>query len=214
MKASLTLAETGAMLRQVAQGMIASQDLLSEADRVIGDGDHGVGMRRGFEAVLAALDSQEFADLKEVFFKTGMALITSVGGASGIIFGTWFTMGGMGLAGKQVFDSQALFLLLQGGAKGIQQRGKATAGDKTMLDALLPACAALPQDLSCIYLTEALRLVVEAAKTGAESTKEMVARVGKAKSLGPRALGYIDPGALSASLILEFMQWYVESLPE
>jgi dihydroxyacetone kinase-like protein len=213
MKASLTLRETEAMLRKVAQGMIASQDLLTEADRAVGDGDHGVGMGRGFEAVLAVLDSQEFADLKDLFFKTGTALITSVGGASGVIFGTWFSMGGMGLAGRQVFDSQVLSLFLQDGLKAIQGRGKAKAGDKTMVDALLPACTALEGHAE-EGLTEALRLVAQAAKAGAESTKEMTARIGKARSLGPRALGYIDPGALSASLILEFMQWYVESLPK
>jgi dihydroxyacetone kinase-like protein len=213
MKASLTLAETGAMLRQVAQGMIACQDLLSEADRVTGDGDHGVGMRRGFEAVLAALDSLEFGDLKELFFKTGMALITSVGGAAGIIFGTWFTGGGKGLAGKQVFDGQALSLFMQGGLKAVQERGKAKAGDKTMVDALLPVCAAL-EGYAENSLPEALRRAALAAKAGAESTKEMVAGLGKARSLGPRTLGYIDPGALSASLILEFMRQYLESLPE
>jgi dihydroxyacetone kinase-like protein len=213
MKANLTLSETEAMLRKVAQGMIASQDLLTEADRAVGDGDHGVGMGRGFEAVLAVLDNQEFADLKDLFFKTGTALITSVGGASGIIFGTWFSMGGMGLAGWQVFDDQALFLFLQDGLKAIRGRGKAKAGDKTMVDALLPAVAAL-EGHAVDGLGEALRLAAQAAKAGAEGTKEMTARIGKARSLGPRALGYIDPGALSASLILEFMQWYVESLPE
>ena len=213
MKANLTLTETKEMLRQVARGMIASQGLLTEADRATGDGDHGVAMGRGFEAILAVLDIQEPADLKDLFFMTGTALITSAGGASGIIFGSWFSVGGMALAGRQVFDSQALSLFLQDGLKAIQKRGKAKAGDKTMVDALLPACLAL-EGHSQDSLTEALRLAVQAAKAGAENTKEMDARIGKARSLGPRALGFVDPGALSTSLILEFMQWYVESLPD
>jgi dihydroxyacetone kinase-like protein len=213
MKTSLTLTETKEMLRQVAQGMIASQSLLTEADRATGDGDHGVAMGRGFEAVLGVLEIQEFTDLKDLFFNTGTALITSAGGASGIIFGTWFSVGGLGLVGKLEFDSRALFLFLQDGLKAIQKRGKAQAGDKTMVDALLPAVTAL-EGHSEDSLLEALRLAAQAAKAGAESTKEMDARMGKARSLGARALGYIDPGALSTSLILEFMLWYVESLPE
>ena len=186
MKANLTLTETKEMLRQVARGMIASQGLLTEADRATGDGDHGVAMGRGFEAILAVLDIQEPADLKDLFFMTGTALITSAGGASGIIFGSWFSVGGMALAGRQVFDSQALSLFLQDGLKTIQKRGKAKAGDKTMVDALQPACIALEghtQD----SLTEALRLAAQAAKAGAENTKEMDARIGKARSLGARA---------------------------
>jgi len=213
MKASLTLTETGEMLRHVAQGMIASQSLLTEADRATGDGDHGVAMGRGFEAVLAVLDFQKFSDLRDLFFNTGTALITSAGGASGIIFGTWFSVGGIGLAGRQSFDSQALSLFLQDGLKAVQKRGKAKAGDKSMVDALLPAVTALEGHTE-ENLTDALRLATQAAKAGAESTKEMDARIGKARSLGPRALGFVDPGALSTSLILEFMLWYVESLPE
>jgi dihydroxyacetone kinase-like protein len=209
MKANLTLTETREMLRQVARGMISSQGLLTEADRATGDGDHGLAMGRGFAAALAALDGQEAADVKDLFFMTGTALITAAGGAGGIIFGSWFSVGGMALAGRQEFDSQALYLFLQDGLKAVQKRGKAQAGDKSMVDALLPAITALEghtQD----GLAQALRLAAQAAKAGAESTKEMDARIGKARSLGPRALGFVDPGALSVSLILEFMQWYVE----
>jgi dihydroxyacetone kinase-like protein len=214
MKTKLTLTETREMLRQVARGMIASQAMLTEADRVTGDGDHGVAMGRGFEAVLAALADQEAADLKDLFFMTGTALITAAGGASGIIFGSWFSVGGMALAGRQEFDRQALSLFLQDGLKAVQKRGKAQAGDKSMVDALLPALTALQEGgHTQDSLAEALRLAAQAAKADAESTKEMDARIGKAKSLGPRALGFVDPGALSTSLILEFMQWYVEGLP-
>ena len=212
MKTSLTLIETREMLRQVARGMISSQAMLTEADRAIGDGDHGVAMGRGFEAVLSALDDQEAADLKDLFFMTGTALITAAGGASGIIFGSWFSVGALGLAGKQEFDTQALALFLLDGLKAVQRRGKANAGDKSMVDALLPALAALEGHFQD-SLQDALRLAAQAAKAGAEATKEMDARIGKAKSLGPRALGFVDPGALSVSLILEFMQWYVEGLP-
>ena len=211
MKNSLTMNETREMLRQVAQGMIASQSLLTEADRATGDGDHGVAMGRGFEAVLAVLDVQQFEDLKDLFFNAGTALITSAGGASGIIFGTWFSVGALGLVGKQVFDSQALSILLRDGLNAIQKRGKAKAGDKTMVDALLPAVTVL-ENHAPDSLTEALRLATQAAKAGAEHTKGLDARLGKARSLGARALGYVDPGALSTSLILEFMLWYVESL--
>ena len=212
MKTKLTLTETREMLRQVARGMISSQAILTEADRATGDGDHGVAIGRGFEAVLAALDDQEAADLKDLFFMTGTALITAAGGASGIIFGTWFSVGALGLAGRQEFDTQALALFLLDGLKAVQKRGKANAGDKSMVDALLPALAALEGHFQD-SLQDALRLAAQAAKAGAEATKEMDARIGKARSLGARALGFVDPGALSTSLILEFMQWYVEGLP-
>jgi phosphoenolpyruvate---glycerone phosphotransferase subunit DhaL len=212
MKTSLTLTETREMLRQMARGMISSQAMLTEADRATGDGDHGVAMGRGFEAVLAALDDQEAADLKDLFFMTGTALITAAGGASGIIFGSWFSVGALGLAGRQEFDTEALALFLLDGLKAVQKRGKANAGDKSMVDALLPALAALEGHFQD-SLQDALRLAAQAAKAGAEATKEMDARIGKARSLGARALGFVDPGALSVSLILEFMQWYVEGLP-
>jgi len=208
MKGNLSLAETRQMLEHVARQMIASRDLLSEADRAIGDGDHGVGMERGFEAVLARLESFNGNDLAALSNATGMALITSVGGAAGIIFGTWFRGGAKELAGLTTFDARALHLFLEGGLSAIQERGKAKPGDKTMVDALAPACRVAAQ-ASGLDLEAALRAVASAAREGVENTRPMVATLGKAKTLGERSLGYPDPGAISVSLILDSMLEFV-----
>ena len=209
MKDCLTLAETKGMFRYIAQNMIASQDLLTDADRAIGDGDHGVGMSRGFEAVISMLENDEDVDLKDLFAKIGMALITSIGGAAGIIFGTWFIGGGRRLNGITRFNAESLVIFLQDGLKAVQDRGKAKAGDKTMVDVILPAATAaiLYSDKT---LPVILQQVVQAAKNGMEDTKQMVAGVGKAKPLGDRSLGFADPGAISASLILDFMYDYIK----
>jgi phosphoenolpyruvate---glycerone phosphotransferase subunit DhaL len=211
MKSELALKETRAMIQYMAWQMIASQERLSEADRAIGDGDHGVGMARGFEAVLAALEDDVPADLKALFQKIGMALITSMGGASGIIFGTWFTGGGKALAGKTVLDGETFYRFLESGLKAVQDRGKAKAGDKTMVDALIPACSAAAE-YEGRGLTQVIRGAAEAAAQGMETTKSMVAAVGKAKTLGERSIGYPDPGAISTSLILKFMSDYIDHL--
>jgi dihydroxyacetone kinase-like protein len=209
MKDSLTLAETKEMFRYVAREMIASQDQLTNADRAIGDGDHGVGMSRGFEAVLSMLDDEGSLDLEELFGKIGMSLITSVGGAAGIIFGTWFIGGGKGLTGKKVFNAESLVIFLQEGLRAVQERGKAKGGDKTMVDVMIPASMAAREcfDKPLLIIFEQ---VVQAAQGGMENTRLMVASVGKAKTLGERSLGYADPGAISASLILDYMCEYIK----
>jgi dihydroxyacetone kinase-like protein len=207
-KAQLTPAETRQMLLHLCQGMQESKDLLSEADRAIGDGDHGVGMARGFEAVRQKIEGQPVASIDELFRTVGVALLTSVGGASGAVFGTLFRGGAKNLAGQSVFDAAALARFLNDGLQAVQERGKAKIGDKTMVDALEPAAVRATQ-LSSAPLDEALPAVTEAARLGMEKTKAMVATIGKAKTLGERSLGYADPGALSTYLMLRFMAEYV-----
>ena len=139
MPSALTLAQTNHMLRQVAHDLIQSQDALTQADRAIGDGDHGVGMARGCEAMLGSLETGAYTDLKGLFSAAGLALLTSIGGASGIIFGSWFSAGGKNLAGLTTFDAAAFIAFLHDGLAAVQARGKAKPGDKTMVDALFPA---------------------------------------------------------------------------
>jgi dihydroxyacetone kinase-like protein len=208
MRSSLALPETKAMLREIANRIIGSQALLNDADRMIGDGDHGVGMARGFEAVLRDLDRDDSEDLKALFNKVGTTLITSVGGASGILFGTWFMGGGNGLAGKDQFDNGALLLFLRCGLRAVQERGSAQRGQKTMVDVLAPATTAAEENQQ-EELPRILERVSRAAAEGMELTKGMVATAGRAKTLGKRSVGYADPGAVSASLILHSMCHYV-----
>ena len=210
-KPQLTLAETKEMVLHSCQRMEESKDLLTQADKAIGDGDHGVGMARGFEAVRQKVASQEFSALDELVKTVGTALLTSVGGAAGAIFGTLFRGGAMNLGARQVFDSAALAVMLSDGLQAVQARGQASPGDKTVVDALQPA-AVKAEELSSAPLDETLGSVTEAARQGMEQTKNMVARIGKAKTLGERSLGHADPGALSTYLILKYFTEYVTEL--
>ena len=207
-RSHLSLEETRQMFMAVAAAMVESKDRLTQADQAIGDGDHGVGMARGFEAVGQKLAGQSFAALDELLKTIGTALLVSVGGASGAIFGTLFRGGAAGLAGQQTFDSSALARFLADGLNAVQARGGARPGDKTMVDALAPA-AALAQDLASQPLDGTLASVAEAARQGMERTRDMIAAKGKARPLGERSLGHPDPGAISIQLILRFMADFV-----
>jgi len=198
------------MMVYVSRRMIESKDSLTQADRAIGDGDHGVGMARGFEAVLKTIDEKEFGSVGQVFMAAGLAIMASVGGAAGAVFGTFFQGAARNIMEAGDMTSQTLSRMLQGGLLAVKERGKAGPGDKTMIDALEPA-AVESLNRTSAPLDEALDAVAEAARLGLESTKGMVARLGKAKTLGERALGYPDPGALSTYLILNFMKEYVLS---
>ncbi|WP_119065132.1 dihydroxyacetone kinase subunit DhaL [Aggregatilinea lenta] len=204
---SLTVHETQEMLVYLCRQMVGYTEVLTEADKAIGDGDHGIGMARGFEAVRQKLEAGSFAALDDLFKAAGMALITSTGGASGIIFGTWFRGGAKRLGGVTVLDAQGLSAWLVDGLAAVKARGKTQAGDKTMVDALEPAALTSVQ-VASDPLDEALAAVSEAARTGMEATKDMIASVGRAKTLGERSLGHPDPGALSTYLILKSMWDY------
>jgi dihydroxyacetone kinase-like protein len=207
-KSQLSLQEAKEMFIHLSERMVESKDLLTQADKAIGDGDHGVGMARGFEAVRHKLEGQAFTAIDELLKTIGMTLMTSVGGASGAIFGTFFRGGAKNLREQNVFDSGTLVLMLLDGLSAVKDRGKAELGDKTMVDALEPAVL-MSQELASAPLHESLIGVTEAARQGMEKTKEMVAMVGKAKALGERSLGYSDPGAVSTYLLLKFMTEYV-----
>ena len=207
-RSELTLHETRDMLIHVSTRMVESKNLLTQADKAIGDGDHGVGMARGFTAVKGRLENCDFADIGELLRATGMALMTSVGGAAGAIFGTLFLGPAEALKGKGVFGADTLSVMLDRGLRAIKQRGRAKRGDKSMVDALEPA-ASRAEEMTSAPLDDSLTAVTEAAREGMEKTKEMVATVGKAKTLGERSLGHPDPGAVSTYLILKSMAEYV-----
>lgn len=207
-KSQLSLQQTREMFIYLSERMVDSKDHLTQADKAIGDGDHGVGMARGFETVHQKLDGATFTSLDELCKTVGMALMTSVGGAAGAIFGTFFRGGAKRLVGKQALDSESLSFMLLDGLDAVKARGQAVPGDKTMVDALEPA-ALTSQELASAPLDQSLPAVVKAARQGMEATRDMVARVGKAKTLGQRSLGHPDPGALSTYLILKYIMEYV-----
>ena len=207
-KAQLTVKEAQEMFIYVSNKIIESKDILTQADKAIGDGDHGIGIARGFEAVGQKLKTQSFTSIGELFKSIGMTLMTSIGGAAGAVFGTLFRGAGKNTGDQAELDSQTLTLALQDGLQAVKDRGKAKPGDKTMVDALEPA-AVKSAELNAAPLDEALMEISEAARQGMEKTKEMVATLGKAKPLGERSLGHADPGSVSTYLILKFMLEFV-----
>jgi dihydroxyacetone kinase phosphoprotein-dependent L subunit len=166
-------------------------------------------MARGFEAVRARLAETPAAAIDEVFALVGTSLMGSIGGAAGAVFGTLFSEGGKALKGRELFGAEELSLFLSRGLEAVEKRGKAVPGDKTMVDALEPAASESRKHLQS-QLGAALAAVSRAAKNGMEGTKEMVAKMGKARTLGERSLGHADPGATSMSIILQLMRTYVQ----
>ena len=209
-KSRLTVSEAKDMFVYVSQQMVQSKDLLTQADKAIGDGDHGIGMARGFEAVQQNLEAHSYETIGDLLKSIGATLMTSIGGAAGAIFGTFFRGSAQNLSDARLFDSASLSVMLRDGLEAVRERGKAKPGDKTMVDALEPASAKASELISA-SLHEALKCVAEASKEGMEKTKEMVATLGKAKTLGQRSLGHPDPGSMSTYLILKFMLKFVGS---
>jgi dihydroxyacetone kinase-like protein len=203
--AGLGTSDAVAMLQAVARAVIDRVDILTDADLAIGDGDHGIGMRRGFEAVLTALDAGS-TGIEAAFRATGTAIMANTGGAAGSVFGTVFTSGAKALAGADRLDADGIRRFLTAAQDGVAKRGGVTEGQKTMLDALAHAARAAA---NATDLTTCLAAAAAGAEAGVEATKSMVATTGKARSLGERSLGHPDPGALSMAIILTAMRDFV-----
>lgn len=193
------------MLLKVADAIIAAEPMLSQADRDLGDGDHGLGMARGMEAVKEQLDKLDPGTVEQVFVTTGTAMMSSMGGASGALFGTLFRAGGKALAGRPALDSEGLAVFLQAALDGVMKRGGAKPGDKTMIDALAPAAEEAGKVIGK-PLPEALAAVAAAAEAGKDASKAMVAQFGRAKTLGDACIGFPDAGACSITIILATMR--------
>jgi dihydroxyacetone kinase-like protein len=190
-------------LRSFAQQVETNKDLLTELDAAIGDADHGANMDRGLKAVLVALEQEPPATPGALFSKTGMTLVSTVGGASGPLYGTFFLRLGATLGDDEPVSPGRFAAALRAGLDGVVARGKAEPGDKTMYDALAPACDALDAALAAeTAWTEALSSAVAAANAGRDATTPMVARKGRASYLGERSVGHQDPGATSAALLV------------
>lgn len=176
---------------------------LTALDAAIGDADHGSNLDRGMAAV-AAIDPAGFADPASYLTKAGMTLVSTVGGASGPLYGTFLLRFGAALPGGAASDAAGLGAALRAGVEGVRARGKATAGDKTMLDALEPALAAYEESVHAgADLAAALAAAASAAAAGRDATEPLVARKGRASYLGERSAGHIDPGAASATMLIE-----------
>ncbi len=191
-------------IKAVAQELSNQSAYLTELDSAIGDADHGVNMDRGFKAILNKMPELSDKDIGTIFKTMGMTLLSTVGGASGPLYGTLFLQAGMKTAGKMEMTLADWVEALEAGLNGVIMRGKAELQDKTMVDALTPAVAALKESLqNGQSLCNALELSAEAARKGMESTIPLVARKGRASYLGERSAGHQDPGATSSYLILK-----------
>lgn len=191
-------------LQSVAVVLEQHKDYLTELDAAIGDADHGINMNRGFQKVITQLPSVADKDIGTILKTVSMTLISSVGGASGPLYGTLFLRASTAVAGKQELNNEDTIAFLEAAVDGVVQRGKANLGDKTMLDALSPARDAFKQAVADGASTqEALQKAVAAAEEGMKNTIPLVAKKGRASYLGDRSIGHQDPGATSSYLILK-----------
>jgi dihydroxyacetone kinase-like protein len=203
MTETVTVAGLDGWIRAFAELVAEHKDSLTDLDAAIGDGDHGANMDRGMQAVLAALDEAKPATGSALLGKVGMTVVSTVGGASGPLFGTLFLRMGSALGDSTELSLAQLAAALRAGLDGVAARGKAEAGDKTMLDALAPAVGAVEAAAAAgTGKAEALRLALAAAEEGRDATAPMQARKGRASYLGERSVGHQDPGATTVALLM------------
>ncbi|MCE1252679.1 MAG: dihydroxyacetone kinase subunit L [Anaerolineae bacterium] len=187
-----------------ANTIAENKDYLVQLDAAIGDADHGANMDRGFQAILNKTQEISDKDIGTIFKTVGMTLLSTVGGASGPLYGTFFLQAGMKTAGKMELSLEDWTSALEAALSGVVMRGKAELGDKTMVDGLTPAVNALKDAVDKkLPIGKALSLSAEAARQGMESTTPLVARKGRASYLGERSAGHQDPGATSTYLLLK-----------
>ncbi|MEL5214405.1 dihydroxyacetone kinase subunit DhaL [Serratia nevei] len=180
------------------------RDFLTRLDTEIGDADHGLNMNRGFNKVVEKLPSVADKDIGFILKNTGMTLLSSVGGASGPLFGTFFIRAAQAANAKQSLDLAELQQMMQEGVEGVVMRGKAEPGDKTMCDAWWPVVESLGQSVQQnLSVAEALQRAADSAERAVESTITMQARKGRASYLGERSIGHQDPGATSVMLMMK-----------
>jgi phosphoenolpyruvate---glycerone phosphotransferase subunit DhaL len=200
---SVSVGQVSDWIRAFAAVVAENKEYLTELDSAIGDADHGINMNRGMQAVLGKMDAAESADIGVLLKAVGMTLVSTVGGASGPLYGTLFLQMGTSATGKSDLSGDDWADALAAGVAGVQKRGKAELGDKTMIDALVPAVEAVRSALADgSALDEALRRSAEAAREGMTATIPLVARKGRASYLGERSADHQDPGATSSWLLL------------
>lgn len=192
------------IIRAIGLKMEAEKEYLTELDQPIGDSDHGINMARGFAAVEGKLPDLEGKDIGTILKTVGMTLVSTVGGASGPLYGSAYMKAGMALAGKEEMDMDDFLSMMDTAVQAVEQRGKATVEEATMLDAMVPSLKAMKEAAAeGKSAKEVLKTGVGAAWDGAEHTRDLVATKGRASYVGERGLGHQDPGATSYSYMLE-----------
>jgi dihydroxyacetone kinase-like protein len=203
--------DMGRMVRSAADKIRANRDELSKLDSAIGDGDHGMTITRALGIAEKVIEESEKQELKGLLKDVGWGVMGVDGGATGPLLGSFIMGLGNGIGEQDAIDCPTLAAMFEAGLAGVRRQSKAQIGDKTIMDALLPAVEAVRQAADgAKSIKEALREAAEAAEKGAVSTKEFQARFGRAKNLGDRTIGHQDPGATSMALIF---QGFFEALP-
>jgi phosphoenolpyruvate---glycerone phosphotransferase subunit DhaL len=200
----ITIGQLAGWLRRFQELVVKNQTELTELDSAIGDADHGINMTRGMTAVVNKINGDQPTHANDLFKTVAMTLVTSVGGASGPLYGTFFLRFASAAGPAIELDAEALHMSLRAGLTGVVERGKAQPGDKTMVDALSPALDAMEAVIkNGGDLQAAVKAAHDAATAGRDATVAMVARKGRASYLGERSAGHMDPGAASMSLLFE-----------
>lgn len=191
------------ILNKITSVIEENKSFLSELDAAIGDGDHGINMNKGFNAVREKLKDDNGFDIGEILKKTGITLVSNVGGASGPLYGTAFMKAAIEVNGKENIDIEDYIKILEAALGGVMMRGKAQRGEKTMIDAIAPAIDAMKDALKAgLSSINILKASKDAAMQGLEYTKTIIATKGRASYLGQRSIGHPDAGATSSYLIL------------
>jgi dihydroxyacetone kinase-like protein len=193
------------IITRMAETVAAEKDYLTDLDARIGDADHGINLNRGFTAVLAKLPGLGEACVGTIFKTVGMTLLATVGGASGPLYGTAFMDAGARLMGKETLERADLSLIFEAALAGVQRRGKAIGGEKTMVDTLTPVVDYLKAGAASGELDweQFKNAILERAKQGMEATQPLKATKGRASFLQERSVGHLDPGAVSCYLLIK-----------
>ena len=193
------------ILNDICDAIEVEKDYLSELDRAIGDGDHGVTMSIGWTAVkekLKTIDQQD--GFQKICTQIASSFLSAVGASAGPLYATALMRGGMAIKDKEYLDAQSFAIFLDAAANGVKDRGKAEIGDKTMLDVWLPAAEEMKkQVVSGKDLIESLKLTVSIAEKSMNNTKNLISKRGRSSKLGERSIGHIDPGAASSFIIIK-----------
>jgi phosphoenolpyruvate---glycerone phosphotransferase subunit DhaL len=203
MPESIGYQQVCAMLNAAAGQIRQNHEMLSQLDSAVGDGDHGTTILRAMEAVSKTVTENPASDLKTLFAAIGWAVMSCDGGSTGPLLGSFFMGMSDGVAGRAELDYPAMVSVFEAGVAKLQRQSRAQVGDKTMMDAFLPAVAALKSADPARGIRAALADAAQAAAQGAEATRNMKARFGRARNLGDRVIGHADPGAVSVSLIFK-----------
>jgi dihydroxyacetone kinase phosphoprotein-dependent L subunit len=191
-------------VRVMAETVVANEAYFGDLDAVVGDGDFGYSMARGFEIVLSGWDEFDRADISTFLKKVAVTITSRIGGTSGPIWGTGFLRAATTAAGEDSLDADRIVAMLRAAIEGIKARGGAELGDKTLLDALIPATDAIEERAKAgSPAAETLRAAAERARSAAEATRPMLAKKGRAAYTGERSVGTLDAGAVAVAVLLE-----------